>query len=200
MLDLSSQDVTQVLKQAASGDENAAARLLPLVYEELRLIARQRMAKTPPGNTLTPTALVHEAYVKVAGAERLPWESRKHFFVAASRAMRNILVDQARRKAAKKNGGDRKRLELAEHDVSIEPPGDDVLALDEALSRLEESEPEAGEVVTLLHFSGLTAEEAAEVLQVSSRTIKRRWRFARACLHQLLSGESVDAAGASDGH
>ena len=199
MLDLSSQDVTQVLKQAASGDENAAARLLPLVYEELRLIARQRMAKTPPGNTLTPTALVHEAYVKVAGAERLPWESRKHFFVAASRAMRNILVDQARRKSAKKNGGGRKRLELAEYDVSIEPPGDDVLALDEALSRLEEAEPEAGEVVTLLHFSGLTAEEAAEVLQVSSRTIKRRWRFARACLHRLLSGESVDAASTPDG-
>ena len=102
MVDLSSQDVTQVLVLAARGDEDAADRLLPLVYDELRLIARQRMAKTPPGNTLTPTALVHEAYVKVAGTEQLPWESRKQFFVAASRAMRNILVDQARRKASAK--------------------------------------------------------------------------------------------------
>ncbi len=200
MLDLSSQDVTQVLVQAAAGDEDAAAHLLPLVYNELRLIARQRMAKTPPGNTLTPTALVHEAYVKVAGAERLPWESRKQFFVAASRAMRNILVDQARRKAMIKHGGDRKRLEFADADLAIEPPGDDVIALDEALSQLEEEEPEAGEIVTLLHFAGLTSEEAAEVLQVSASTVKRRWRFARAWLYRVLAGVDADEVGRPDGH
>jgi len=199
MVDRTSEDVTQVLVLAAGGDEHAAARLLPLVYDELRLIARQRMAKTPPGNTLTPTALVHEAYIKVAGSERLPWESRKHFFVAASRAMRNILVDQARRKAAERHGGGQKRHELREADVAIEPPGDDVLALDEALSCLEREEPEVGEIVMLLHFTGLTIEESSEVLQVSIRTVKRRWRFAKAWLHRVLSGDNADELAAPDG-
>lgn len=200
MVDLSSQDVTQVLVLAGAGDAHAAARLLPLVYDELRLIAHQRMAKTPPGNTLTPTALVHEAYVKVAGGERLPWESRKHFFVAASRAMRNILVDQARRKAAQRNGGGRKRLGLDDVDVAIEPPGEDIIALDEALQHLENEDPEASEVVTLLHFAGLTCEEAAEVLQVATRTVSRRWRFAKAWLHEFLSGDNPSDLFQPDGH
>jgi len=200
MMDCTSENVTQVLVLATGGDEHAAARLLPLVYDELRLIARQRMAKTPPGNTLTPTALVHEAYIKVVGKERLPWESRKHFFVAASRAMRNILVDQARRKAAEKHGGGRKRRELREADVAIKPPGDDVLALDETLTRLEREEPEVGEIVMLLHFTGLTIDEASEVLQVSTRTVKRRWRFAKAWLHKVLTGDDADELGAPDGH
>jgi len=189
MIDLSSQDVTQVLVLAAAGNETAAARLLPLVYDELRVIARHRMAKTPPGNTLTPTALVHEAYVRVAGCDRLPWESRKHFFLVASVAMRDILVDQARRKAAAKHGGDYRRHQLDENDIPIEPPGEDVLALNEALTRLAQEEPEVGEVVTLLHFAGLTVGEVAEVLQVSDRTIHRRWRYAKARLHRILTEE-----------
>lgn len=193
MVDLSSSNLTQLLVLAGGGDERAAEQLLPLVYDELRVIARHRMAKTPPGNTLTPTALVHEAYVKVAGGERLPWESRKHFFMAASRAMRNILVDQARRKAAEKHGGDRKRREFIELDAAVEPLGDDLLALDSALTRLESEEPEASEVVTLLHFVGLTVEEAAEVLQLSVRTVSRRWRFAKAWLHRVLSGDEQAA-------
>jgi len=199
MVDLSSQDVTRILVEAAEGNERAAARLLPLVYDELRLIARHRMAKTPPGNTLTPTALVHEAYLRIAGTERLPWESRKAFFAAAATAMRNILVDQARRKAAKKHGGDKKRRALDEADVVIEPPGDDVLALDEALSRLEIEEPDAGEVVTLLHFVGLTIEETAEVLQISARTVSRRWRYAKAWLHEALVRDSNVEVSGSDG-
>jgi len=200
MVDLSSQHTTRVLVQSADRDANAAARLLPLVYEELRLIARKRMAAVPPGNTLTPTALVHEAYVKLTGTEHVPWENRKQFFVAASRAMRNILVDQTRRKAAKKNGGGRKQLEFNEIDATIEPPGNDVLALDEALSLLEDEEPEAGEVVILLHFAGLTTEEVARVLRVSSSTIKRRWRFARAWLHRALSSDETDEVDWPDGH
>lgn len=198
--DRSAQDLTHILALAADGDTHSAALLLPRVYDELRLVAREVMAKTPPGNTLTPTALVHEAYLKVAGGERLPWESRRHFFLAASRAMRNILVDQARRKAAIKHGGGRQRLQLKDADVALEPPDGDVIALDEALTRLEQEDPEAGEVVTLLHFSGLTAAEAAAVLQVSTRTVSRRWRFAKAWLHRVLRGDEPVATGRCDGH
>lgn len=199
MPNLSSRQVTQILNKAAAGDADAAARLMPLVYDELRQIARQRMSKIPPGNTLTPTALVHEAYVKLVEHDGLPWKNRRHFFIAASRAMRNILVDQARRKAADKHGGAGQRLRLSEAGLAIRPPADDVLALHEALERLEDEEPEIGEIVTLHHFAGLTMEELAEVLQVSASTVKRRWRYARAWLHRALSDDAAGKPGCSDG-
>jgi len=186
MNDPDSTNITQYLNGAAAGDPDASLRLLPLVYEELRRVARQRMARTPPGNTLTPTALVHEAYVKLVEHRRLPWESSRHFFLAASRAMRNILVDQARRKAAVKHGAGLRRVDIADVDPEIDAPAEDVVALDEALRRLEQEEPEIGEVVELHHFVGLSLEETARILQVSESTAKRRWRYARAWLHRAL--------------
>ena len=199
MPELSSQQVTRILNQAAAGDAGAAARLMPLVYDELRQIARRRMGRIPPGNTLTPTALVHEAYVKLVEQEDMTWESRSHFFIAASRAMRNILVDQARRKATDKHGGAGRRLGLNVADLAIRPPAEDVVALDEALKRLEHEEPEIGEIVTLHHFTGLTMEEVAEILRVSASTVKRRWRYARAWLHRALSGDDTAGQERKDG-
>jgi RNA polymerase sigma factor (TIGR02999 family) len=181
-------DVTQVLVAAAAGDEAAAERLLPLVYGELRKLAASMMARTPPGNTLQPTALVHEAYLRIGGDLDPAWDGRRHFFFAASRAMRDILVDQARRKSAKKHGGGRKREGDPEHlAIEIGEPVDDLLQLDASLREFEAIDAVAAEVVMLRYFSGLTIEETAEVLSVSIPTVTRRWRFARAWLHKRMT-------------
>ncbi len=185
-------EVTLVLKAAAEGDRVAAERLLPLVYDELRRLARARLARTPPGNTLQPTALVHEAYLKAVGEADPGWEGRGHFFAAAARAMRNILVDQARRKAAVKHGGGGQRRGIDAEDLAIESPtGGDVLALDEALTRLEQDDPRKAQVVMLRFFGGLTNEQIAQSLSISLPTVERDWRFARSWLQQQL-GASVE--------
>jgi len=165
--------------------EAAAADLLPEVYAELRKLARLLMKKVPPGNTLQPTALVHEAYLRLVGNRDPGWDGRRHFFAAAARAMREILVDQARRKARRKHGGDRVRVGV-DPELAIEPPSGDLLALDQALRRLEEAAPRTAQVVELRYFAGLTVVEAAAALGVSRSTVEREWRFARAFLHSQM--------------
>jgi len=182
--------VTQVLQRLTDGDEQAAARLLPLVYAELRRLAKSRMAKIPPGQTLQPTALVHEAYVRLVGAQDSGWESRGHFFGAAARAMRDILVDQARRKASVKHGGDRRRVDADEMQLSIEPPSEDILALNEALECLERDDPRKGQIVMLRYFAGLSREETAEALGLTVRTIDREWRYIKTWLYTQIAEQS----------
>jgi RNA polymerase sigma factor (TIGR02999 family) len=174
-------------RKAAAGDRTAAAELLPLVYGELRQLARARMARLAPGQTLQPTALVHEAYMRVIGNEDPGWDGRGHFFAAAARAMRNILVDEYRRKGALKRGGGRRRLDLDEGDLAIESPQEDLLALDEALTRLERDDPRKGRIVNLRYFAGLSTEETAAALDVSVGTIEREWRYIKAWLRTQLA-------------
>ena len=185
--------VTQMLRAASDGDPRAAADLLPLIYDELRKLAQARMAKTPPGNTLQPTALVHEAYLRLIGSDDPSWHSRGHFFAAAAQAMRQILVDQARRKASLKRGGGRKRVALEEVKLAIEPPAEDMLPLDDALVQLEKADPRKGQIVMLRYFAGLTNEETAAALGVSVPTVERDWRFSRAFLFTVLSDSGADA-------
>jgi RNA polymerase sigma factor (TIGR02999 family) len=179
-------DVTAILRAAQAGDGEAAAQLLPLVYDELRKLARARLARLPPGQTLQPTALVHEAYLRLLGKEDLRLEGRRHFFFAAARAMRDILVEQARSKAGPKRGGNRRRVELRENVAVVEPPVADVLALHEALAELEKEDPLKAQIVNLRYFTGLNAKEAAEVLGMSERTLHRHWRFLLAWLKARL--------------
>jgi RNA polymerase sigma factor (TIGR02999 family) len=179
--------IAAVLQAAQAGDREAAAELLPLVYDELRQLARARLAREAPGQTLTPTALVHEAYLRVAGDSQVCWEGRRHFFFAAARAMREILVEQARRKAGPQRGGDRRRQELDDACAVLEPPADDVLAVHEALEELEERDPLEAQIVLLRYFTGMTMDETAEVLGVPARTLDRRWRYIRAWLMKRLS-------------
>ena len=189
-------EVTLVLNAAAAGDREAGAKLLPLVYGELRKLARARMASLAPGQTSQPTALVHEAYMRVIGRADPGWEGRGHFFGAAARAMRDILVEQARRKASLKRGGDRKRFDLEDADLAIEPPGDNVVALDEAIKRLEADDPRKGQIVNLRYFAGFTAQETAATLGVSVGTVEREWRYIRAWLYtQLSEAPRADDAG-----
>ncbi len=164
-----------------------------MIYEELRELARARMARLPPGQTLQPTALVHEAYLRVVGSTDAGWDSRGHFFAAAAQAMRNIIVDQARRKAATKHGGDRARYPMDDLDLAIQPPSEDVLALDEALRHLEADDPRKGRIVNLRYFAGLTAQDTAAALGVSIGTVEREWRYIKAWLHtQLLDRRGSD--------
>jgi RNA polymerase sigma factor (TIGR02999 family) len=179
-------DITAVLAGVADGDNDAAARLLPMVYDELRKLAALRMAKTPPGNTLQPTALVHEAYLRVVGDSDSNFNTRKHFFFAAARAMRDILVEQYRRKSRLKHGGGQKRLELADVGIVVEPPAEDMEALNEVITKLEEADPKTAQTVLLRYFAGLTIEETAEVLKVSVATVNRQWKYARAWLRTEL--------------
>lgn len=178
--------VTRVLKAAAKGDTDAAKNLLPLVYEELRSLAKARLRKLPPGQTLQPTALVHEAYMRVVGKEDPGWDGRGHFFAAAAQAMRDILVENARRKMALKRGGDRKRIDMEDAEPSFEPPSQDVLAVDEAVKKLEEDDPRKGQIVNLRYFARLTAVETATALGVSVATVRREWRYIRAWLEREL--------------
>jgi RNA polymerase sigma factor (TIGR02999 family) len=179
--------VTRMLRAASEGDSKASADLLPLVYDELRRLARSQMAKTPPGNTLQPTALVHEAYMRLVGSDEPGWDNRGHFFAAAAKAMRQILVEQARRKGSQKRGGGRKRVDVDDVEPVIDPPSADMLALHEALEQLEQVDPRQGEIVMLRYFAGLTTEEAAAALGISTRTVEREWRFARSYLSSQLA-------------
>jgi RNA polymerase sigma factor (TIGR02999 family) len=179
--------VSAVLQAAQAGDRQAAADLLPLVYAELHQLARALLARQPPGQTLQPTALVNEVYLRVAGDSAVTWEGRQHFFFAAARAMRDILVEQARRKAGPKKGGGRRRQELDEACAVLEPPSDDVLAVHEALHELEERDPLKGQIVLLRYFTGLTLDETAEILGLPPRTLDRHWRYIRAWLMKRLS-------------
>jgi RNA polymerase sigma factor (TIGR02999 family) len=181
-------DVTHLLDAAAAGDPKAAADLLPLVYAELRRLAAARLAAEPTGQTLQPTALVHEAYLRlVGGGQADDWNGRGHFFGAAAEAMRRILVDQARRKQTEKHGGGRLREELSAE--LPEPVANlDLVALDEALVRLEANAPDAARLVSLRYFAGLTHQEAAAAMGLSRGTADRLWALARAWLYRRLSG------------
>ena len=180
-------DVTRILSQIDSGDPQAAELLLPLVYDELRKLAATKLAQEQPGQTLQATALVHEAYLRlVQGEPSQDWNSRGHFFAAAAEAMRRILVEQARRKDRIRHGGDRQRIELADVALARVPDADTILAVDEAVARLAEQEPETAEVVKLHFFAGLTLEETADALQMSRATVYRHWAYARASLRLLL--------------
>jgi RNA polymerase sigma factor (TIGR02999 family) len=182
-------DVTRILSAIEQGDPHAAEQLLPLVYDELRKLAAQRMAQEAPGQTLQATALVHEAYLRLVDAEKARhWDSRGHFFAAAAQAMRRILVDNARRKQRDKRGGRRRRVELDESVPAPPSAADDLLALDEALTRLAAEDPEAAAVVQLRYFAGLSVEEAARGLGLSRAAAYRHWTFARAWLLNELTG------------
>jgi RNA polymerase sigma factor (TIGR02999 family) len=188
-------DVTRVLSAIERGDPQAAEQLLPLVYDELRKLAAQRLAQERPGQTLQATALVHEAYVRLVDAEEAgAWNNRGHFFAAAAEAMRRILVNRARDKRRLKRGGDRDRVELEEVAIAGEAGAPDILALDEALDELAREEPACAELVKLRYFAGLTQEEAAQALGVTRRTANRYWAFARAWLRQAL-GEADEPVG-----
>jgi RNA polymerase sigma factor (TIGR02999 family) len=183
-------DVTHLLDAAAAGDPKAAADLLPLVYDELRKLAAARMASEAPDHTLQPTALVHEAYVRLVGGEvGRPWNGRGHFFAAAAEAMRRILVDAARRKRRERHGGGRRHLTLDGLDVAAEAQDDDLLALSDALDRLADTNPRAAELVKLRYFAGLTGREAAEALGISPRKADQVWAYARAWLLDRINGE-----------
>jgi RNA polymerase sigma factor (TIGR02999 family) len=182
-------DVTQILNAIEAGEPQAAERLLPLVYNELRRLAAAKLAHEKPGQTLEATALVHEAYVRLVGpAAGSPpqWNSRGHFFAAAAEAMRRILVENARRRARGKHGGDRIRKELAQSEIVAPEVSDDLLALDEALERLTEHDPQSAELVKLRYFAGLTIPQAAEILGVSPRKADFLWSFARAWLRREI--------------
>jgi RNA polymerase sigma factor (TIGR02999 family) len=183
-------EATEILNAIAGGDPTAANRLLPLVYEELRKLAAQRLGRENPGQTLQATALVHEAYVRLVGnaAEEAHWNGRGHFFAAAAEAMRRILIERARRKRTARHGGGRRRISLDQIDLADEVPDDDLIALDEALEELNRDDPEAAAVVKLRYFAGLTAEQAAEALEISLRTANRHWAYARAQLFRRLHG------------
>jgi RNA polymerase sigma factor (TIGR02999 family) len=185
-------DVTRLLDAAAAGDPKSAAELLPLVYVELRKLAAARMADEKPGQTLQPTALVHEAYLRLVGGGDRAWDSRGHFFAAAAEAMRRIVVESARRKKRLKHGGGHERVEVELAELPTRLPPDDLIALDEALTRLERLDPVKARLVTLRYFAGLTIEQAAEALGISRVTAHRYWTFARAWLHrQMVGGEPV---------
>ena len=174
-----------------------AAELLPRVYTELRRLAVALSGRLPPGQTLQPTALVHEAYLRLVGDQDPGWNGRRHFFGAAARAMRDILVEQARRKGAHKHGGGARRVELTEGLAIIEPPADDILAVDEAIQQLQTEKPHLAEIAMLRYFAGLSVDETAAVLGVSASTLAREWRFARAWLVRRL-GKAMGGAGQAD--
>jgi len=177
-------DVTRILNAIEQGDANAADQLLPLVYEELRLLAAQKLSQETPGQTLQATALVHEAYIRLVGQEAQDWKSRSHFFRAAAEAMRRILIDNARRKKSLKHGGEHQKVDLDEAILKQKCASsvDDLVALDEALVRLSADEEIRAEVVKLRYFAGLSVVQTADVLGVSPPTVKRYWAYARAWL------------------
>ena len=186
-------DVTQILSAIEHGDTAAAERLLPLVYDELRRLAAAKLANEKPGQTLQATALVHDAYMRLVGpadCEPQQWNSRGHFFAAAAEAMRRILVENARRKGSLKRGSDRQRIELSAVEPAIAVPDDDILALNEALVKLESQDPRKAQLVKLRFFTGLTNEQAAQVLGISTSTADNDWAYARCWLRLELTGDS----------
>ena len=187
-------DVTRILNAIEQGDARAADELLPLVYQELRHLASQKLSQEPPGQTLQATALVHEAYIRLVGAESPKWDSQGHFFTAAAEAMRRILVESARRKKSPKYGGGRQKVSLDDLEIAIETPSDDLIALDEALTKLADQDSEAADLVKLRFFAGLTIEQAAKAKGISRRTAIDRWAFARAWLRrEIAKGDELDS-------
>jgi RNA polymerase sigma factor (TIGR02999 family) len=184
MDDLQSQ-VTQILREC-EGSGSAREQLLPLVYDQLRAIAQRRMSEERAGHTLQATALVHEVYVRLLGGEPVAWESRRHFFAVAAEAMRRVLIDHARKRGSQKRGGGKTPVPLNVVDLAAEAEPGDVLAVDEALTKLEAEDPRAAQIVQLRFFGGLSVEETAEVMGISERTVMREWSFARARLFQML--------------
>ena len=182
-------DVTRLLDAAAAGDRQAAADVLPAVYAELRELAAARLADERTGHTLQPTALVHEAYLRLVGDQR--FEHRGHFFAAAAEAMRRILIDYARKKATRKRGGEGRRIDLDPERFAASDRPDDLLALDEALEQLERDEPEVASLVKLRYFAGFTIPDTAAALGVSPRTADAWWAFARAWLLAKVRGDEV---------
>lgn len=182
----------QTLSAASRSDRQAAAELLPLVYNELRTLARARLGQVPVGNSLQPTALVHEAYMRLIGDRDPGWDTRGHFFAAAAEAMRQVLVDQARRKKSLKRGGDRKRIDgIEDFEVPLVSPVEDILSLDEAIERLRADDERKAQIVTLRCFAGLNREETAAALGISVPTIDREWRYIVARLHKELDGTAL---------
>ncbi|WP_406697430.1 sigma-70 family RNA polymerase sigma factor [Singulisphaera sp. Ch08] len=184
-------DVTRILSAIEHGDPRASEQLLPIVYGELRQLAQQRLAREKPGQTLQATALVHEAYLRlVDGQETQGWDRRGHFFAAAAEAMRRILVENARRKAAERHGGRLERQDPDAIDIAAPTPSEDLLALDEALAKLEAEDPVKAQIVKLRYFAGLTEEDAANVLGISRTTVQRHWRYTKVWLLRKL-GETA---------
>jgi RNA polymerase sigma factor (TIGR02999 family) len=180
-------EVTRILASLRGPDrQQASERLVDVVYEELRALARARLRHERPDHSLTATALTHEAYLRLMGGEHPPWRDRRHFFRAAAQAMRHILIDHARQRGRIKRGGGRVRVSLSDVNLATESDPEEILALDEAIQRLEERDPRAADIVHLRFFAGLSVEETANALEISERTVKREWAFARAWIYQIL--------------
>jgi RNA polymerase sigma factor (TIGR02999 family) len=183
-------DVTQILSQIEEGDDQAAERLLPVVYDELRKLAAQKMAQEDPGNTLQATALVHEAYIRLVDVDRVQhWDSRGHFFAAAAEAMRRILLNRARDKGRLKRGGDRQRIDLDRIHVALDAQPEELIALDEAIHMLADEDSVCAELVKLRFFAGLSHTEAAASLGITRRVADRQWAYARAWLYDRLRSD-----------
>ncbi len=192
------EDITRLLAEVGAGEARAVDALLPLVYEELRSLAQDMLRGERQGHTLQPTALVHEAYLKLVGQTRVEWRNRAHFFAVAGQAIRRILVDHARTRKRTKRGADRQRVVLSDDLVSAFDRSVDLLALDECLAELGDSHPELAQMVEMRFFAGLTIEETAGVLGTSTSTVERDWRFTRAKLHEKLVDSTASGAGDDD--
>ena len=186
-------EVTQILERAEQGDPKAAEELLPLVYEELRKLAAAKMAHEAPGQTLQATALVHEAWLRLAGGSERPWNNRGHFFGAAAEAMRRILVERARKKARVRHGGGLEKMDWEHVTIATEDCDDTVLAIHEALEKLTTESPQKAEIVKLRYFTGLEHQEIAQALGISEPTVRRHWAYARAWLYAELKQKSDNA-------
>ncbi|MCX5644756.1 MAG: ECF-type sigma factor [Phycisphaerae bacterium] len=183
-------DVTRNLNAIERGDAQATDELLPVVYEELRILAAQKLSHEAPGQTLQATALVHEAYLRLVGDEPQSWENRGHFFAAAAEAMRRILIENARRKKRQKHSDDREKVDLTDADIALDRAVDDLLALDEALAKLAREDPAKAQLVQLRYFAGLTLEQAAQALSISRATASRHWSYVQAWLfHEINAGD-----------
>lgn len=182
-------ELTQILEAVTRGEENSTERLLPQVYDELRRVAAAKMARESANQTLQPTALVHEAWLRLNREENAAWQSRGHFFSAAAEAMRRILIERARRKARPKHGGGRERVDFENFELPTSTPDEKVLLVNEALGRLETEDPEKARVVVMKFFGGLTNQEVADILGVTDRTVERQWAFAKARLYRLIQSE-----------
>ena len=182
-------DVTRILSAIQNGNAQAAKELLPLVYDELRRLAAFKMAHEAPGQTLQPTALVHEAWLRLGGHENQAWNGRPHFFGAAAEAMRRILIDNARRKNARRHGGGQQRIDIQEIEIAVDVRDDDLLEVNAALERFAAQDKQKAELVKLRYFTGLTIEQAAGMLGVSAPTANRWWAYARAWLHKEIEDQ-----------
>jgi RNA polymerase sigma factor (TIGR02999 family) len=182
-------DVTRILNAIEQGDTKAADKLLPLVYEELRILAAQKMKQESPGQTLQATALVHEAYIRLVEGIDHNWDNRRHFFTAAAEAMRRILIENARRKKSLKHGGAYERVDIEDGNIPIKISSNNLIALNEAIDNLEEEDHKIAELVKLRYFVGLNIEQVADTLKINRRTAYRYWAYARARLHQELTNE-----------